>query len=327
MIGSATRRSVASLVLTVAGLLFLAIPAGADDGLDDLTRSPSFRQPHADILRLYYAFFDRDPDVGGARYWIGRYDDGATIAEIARHMSHSPEFADRYGTTEVEGYVTALYENVLDRNPDPQGFAFWTEGLNSGRITRLYTLRHFAASSEFVATHRFPGEENALPGPPLSRPVGIGGPIITFSVEIEPRLGWSWNDTATEIVAILGDPRSWIGSGDLRFRLADPEDADVRIRVATPATVDARCRPLRTGGRFSCRNGRSLNINSDRWARATSFWTASLGEYRAYVINHEMGHFLGRGHESCPGPGRLAPVMQQQTKSLAGCVENGWPYP
>jgi len=104
-------------------------------------------------------------------------------------------------------------------------------------------------------------------------------------------------------------------------------DADVRIRVASPATVDRRCHPLGTGGRLSCRNGRSLNVNIDRWNGATSFWSDTLATYRSYLINHEMGHVLGHRHRRCPGAGQPAPVMQQQTKALNGCRENGWPYP
>lgn len=329
-------RRVWYVVLAMMSLVALTAPVGsagsAEDTvpttLDEITTGAGFHEPHADILRLYFAIFDRPPDIGGALYWIDRYDAGESIERIAQHMSQSPEFLSIYGATDDDRFVEALYRNVLNRAPDASGFQFWTEGLRSGAFPRLWVLRHFADSSEFVADHRFVGEENARAGPPLTRPVGSSGSITTFSVEIEASLGWSLPDAQREIVAILGDPRSWVGAGNVRFQLVpDPATADVRIRIATPATVDARCRPLRTVGRLSCRNGRSLNINSDRWAGATSFWTAPLGEYRAYVINHEMGHFLGHGHQSCAGPGQLAPVMQQQTKALSGCLPNGWPFP
>ena len=50
-----------------------------------------------------------------------------------------------------------------------------------------------------------------------------------------------------------------------------------------------------------------------------------LDDYRAYMINHEVGHYLGFGHVTCPAAGSASPVMQQQSITLNGCEPNPWP--
>ena len=79
---------------------------------------------------------------------------------------------------------------------------------------------------------------------------------------------------------------------------------------------------------WSCRVGRYVVINQERWKHASPAWNAagrSLRDYRHMVINHETGHWLGHGHASCPGRGALAPVMQTQSKGLDGCRPNPFP--
>ena len=81
---------------------------------------------------------------------------------------------------------------------------------------------------------------------------------------------------------------------------------------------------------WSCRVGRHVVINQLRWTKASPAWNRagrSLRDYRHMVVNHETGHWLGHGHLGCPGPGRLAPVMMQQSKGLDGCRHNPWPLP
>ena len=72
--------------------------------------------------------------------------------------------------------------------------------------------------------------------------------------------------------------------------------------------------------------GQFVMINLERWTHAVPEYRGDVPLYRQYVINHEVGHGLGLGHQRCPGPGRLAPVMQQQTLGLDGCLPNGSPY-
>lgn len=78
----------------------------------------------------------------------------------------------------------------------------------------------------------------------------------------------------------------------------------------------------------SCTVGDSIIINQDRWLNGSDSWNAaggSLSDYRHMVLNHETGHWLGHGHEYCPGAGQPAPVMQQQTIDMQGCTPNPWP--
>jgi hypothetical protein len=77
--------------------------------------------------------------------------------------------------------------------------------------------------------------------------------------------------------------------------------------------------------KYSCRAGRYVVINQNRWRRGSAPFTGSLRNYRHMVVNHETGHWLGRHHEFCGGDDELAPVMQQQSKGLQGCKPNAWP--
>jgi Protein of unknown function (DUF3152) len=43
------------------------------------------------------------------------------------------------------------------------------------------------------------------------------------------------------------------------------------------------------------------------------------------MVNHEVGHALGRGHAACPRAGDPARVMMQQTKGVDACRPNPWP--
>jgi hypothetical protein len=104
-------------------------------------------------------------------------------------------------------------------------------------------------------------------------------------------------------------------------------DVAFRVTLVSPATADRLCAPLRTNGYFSCGTSERAVLNVARWLTGADAYGGDLASYRSYLVNHEVGHVLGRGHEPCPGAGRQAPVMLQQTKGLDGCAANSWPYP
>jgi len=156
-----------------------------------------------------------------------------------------------------------------------------------------------------------------------------GGPLITYTVEVEQGIPIAPPDFAAEVDRILADPRGWTHDGSRSLqRIDDVTAPGFRVILATPATTDELCAPLRTNAIFSCFNHGAAVINLDRWNLGAEAQSGlPLPEYRNYVISHEVGHALGHGHVGCPAPGAPAPVMMQQTKGIEGCAPNPWPYP
>ena len=158
---------------------------------------------------------------------------------------------------------------------------------------------------------------------------GGAGRLHRYRVEVEGGTGQDPAEVAAIVDAVLGDPRSWIGGGNVRLQLVPAgAPADFTVLLASPVTSEAICATggLKTDGYSSCRLPGRVVLNLARWLTGVPNYGASLEEYRRYLVNHEVGHQLGHGHEACPGAGQPAPVMQQQTYGLKGCVANAWPY-
>ena len=163
-------------------------------------------------------------------------------------------------------------------------------------------------------------------------PVYGTGPLRRFVVEVEDGIGVDGAAFAEAVEATLGDPRSWGNGGRMSFQRvgiaeADADQYDFRVTLVSPGNMEKYCPGVGTGGYTSCRYGERAVINLARWETAVPDYQGDIATYRLYVVNHEVGHALGHGHELCGGDGQLAPVMQQQTLGLDGCVKNPWPYP
>jgi hypothetical protein len=158
------------------------------------------------------------------------------------------------------------------------------------------------------------------------------GPLERFVVEVEDGVGVDGSEFAAAVEATLGDPRSWGSGGQMSFQRVGAAEAaagdyDFRVSLVSPGSMETWCPGVGTGGYTSCRYGERAVINLARWETAVPDYAGDLATYRQYVINHEVGHALGHGHEQCGGAGQLAPVMEQQTLGLQGCLKNAWPYP
>jgi hypothetical protein len=162
-------------------------------------------------------------------------------------------------------------------------------------------------------------------------PVSASGRAVRYTVEVEGGLGVDEGEVAATIQSVLLDPRGWQKVDGVRFVNVAPAEAssgaqvDIRVTLASPGLTDQLCAPMRTLSQVSCWNGGRSVLNFRRWALGDDSYGGDVARYRTYQVNHEVGHGLGHQHRSCPGKGRRAPVMLQQTLDLAGCTP--WPFP
>ncbi len=115
--------------------------------------------------------------------------------------------------------------------------------------------------------------------------------------------------------------------GQFTLFLTDHRDISSRAAVCSPS--------------YSCTVGTNIYINDRNFAqRPSPFANTSQEDYQRYVINHEVGHFLGfdrtadagkKNHYNdpvwCESGTRRAPVMMQQSISTRGCRANVTPLP
>lgn len=105
-----------------------------------------------DAYRLYKAAFDRAPDTEGLGFWIKQLDNGASLVhDAAQGFINSVEFAKMYGTNPTdETFITLLYDHVLHRAAEGDGYQFWLHSLDVG-VSRAQVLVDFANSTENIS--------------------------------------------------------------------------------------------------------------------------------------------------------------------------------
>ena len=119
-----------------------------DNGSYDLTE---YRDKNFGVTgfvnRCYDKALSRNPDTDGLNYWCGKLlDKNMTAQQVAHGFIDSQEMKD--SNLSNEDYVTRMYELFLDREPDQDGFQYWTEKLAAGE-SRGTIEEGFAQSVEF----------------------------------------------------------------------------------------------------------------------------------------------------------------------------------
>jgi pimeloyl-ACP methyl ester carboxylesterase len=152
--------NIANYTLTKTGSSYTIHDKAGADGTDTLTNverlSFSDMTVALDIngnagqsYRLYQAAFNRTPDNGGLKYWIGIMDSGTSLQDVSSAFLLSNEFKTLYGANPTTGeFVNRLYSNVLHRAPDQGGYDYWVGLLDNHQITARDSLINFSESDE-----------------------------------------------------------------------------------------------------------------------------------------------------------------------------------
>jgi RHS repeat-associated protein len=110
-----------------------------------LTHSAEYYKTNV-IVPAYHQFLGRDADPGGIQYWTQQLQGGLTDEQMQGGFIASPEFYKNAGGTD-KLWIDALYQALLDRQPDASGENYWL-GQLQGHQTRTEVANDFTGSPE-----------------------------------------------------------------------------------------------------------------------------------------------------------------------------------
>lgn len=115
------------------------------------------------VQHLYLAYFGRPADPSGLDFYVHKYAGAAspsdvrgladayytnpTVQALVESFSNSDESRGLY-TGDNDAFLTAVYRNLFNRAPDPEGLAFWRGKLDIGAMTRANAALNIMAGAQ-----------------------------------------------------------------------------------------------------------------------------------------------------------------------------------
>lgn len=132
-------------------VLIFMVPSGGESAVPGKPFTQTGCEGYSDtVARLYTAGLGRQPEEGGFEFWMDEYKSGRRdLANMATFFTQSEEFEASYGQLTQDGFIRQLYRNVLGREGESGGIAFWNQQMSAG-MDRGTTLLRFAESPENI---------------------------------------------------------------------------------------------------------------------------------------------------------------------------------
>jgi hypothetical protein len=130
------------------------------------------------INQLYEQYLGRPADAGGLNYWLGVWAANQGPEMVQAGIIGSQEYYQTAGGT-PQAWVTRLYQNLFNRNPDPGGLAYWSNYVATNPASLSSVVLGFVTSDEYhrILLAGIPGDPN-MPGwyeQYLHRPIDAAG--------------------------------------------------------------------------------------------------------------------------------------------------------
>lgn len=151
-----------------------------------------------------------------------------------------------------------------------------------------------------------------------------------ISTKVDDDVRYSNHSLKSKVLKVLKDKDGWESIDKIVFKYVDwntlasiDSKNKIPIRLSNNKTIVKMC-GFKEIEKLSCCNMQTKEVwlNFYRWKNGAKPSKLSLDKYRSYMINHEVGHALGRLHAKCECEGCSAPIMMQHTISIGKCKPN-----
>lgn len=121
------------------------------------------------VQQLYISYFGRPADYFGLQNFAQQLDaidaptefddlqaavqagNNSALNSLVNSFNNSPESIALYGNDNsqlgISKFIAAIYQNVLGREADPEGFAFWVDAVTSGKLTKANAAAAITAAA------------------------------------------------------------------------------------------------------------------------------------------------------------------------------------
>lgn len=101
------------------------------------------------VRNLFQQLLKRDPDANGLSFFVAAIGNGATVEQVTSIIVTSPEYFQKRGNNSNETFLNAVYRDLLQRDADTNGTAFFLQVLAQPGANRSAVVDQFFASQEY----------------------------------------------------------------------------------------------------------------------------------------------------------------------------------